>query len=99
MIVVFDVKDSTGRKIRLTEERWNHISDHPEMVNTVELLKETLEVPDTIVESPGDKKVHYYFKHYKIARKFLLVAVKYLNGDGFIITGFFTSKKVCYEQK
>jgi len=36
--------------------------------------------------------VRFYYKFYKNLSKYLLVSVKYLNGEGFVITAFYTSK-------
>lgn len=91
-MVLFTVIDSTGREIRLTEKQWSHICEHAEMIGEMENIKETILHPDTIVISPRDQHIHYHFRHYKEKRKYLLVAVKFLNGDGFIITSFYSSK-------
>lgn len=49
----FDVlQDYAGRKIRLTEERWEHIVGHPEMAEQRDRLVQTLVEPDSIVSSP-----------------------------------------------
>ena len=86
------IKDKTKRIIELTQEQWSHIVEHPEMSNQIEQIKETLEQPDKIITSPEDSSLNYYFKHYNEFKKFLLVAAKYLNGTGFIITAFYTTK-------
>ena len=47
--------------------------------------------PDKIIEyDPEERMVHYYryFKDSKSPR-YLLVVVKYLNGEGFILTAYF----------
>jgi len=38
--------------------------------------------------------VYYYleFKHHEPSDRYLIVSDKYLNGEGFIITSFFTNK-------
>jgi hypothetical protein len=90
-MIVFEVIDKTGRKIRLTDKQWRHIrQDHPE-IEGEELIKETVESP-TKITSPydGNKKYYYrYFKNRKSEDKWLLVVIKYLNGDGFVITSFY----------
>lgn len=87
-----EIKDKTNRIILLTQEQWSHVSEHSEMSNQFERIRETLEQPDKIIASPQDETVHYYFKHYKEFERFLLVAAKYLNGTGFVITAFYTTK-------
>ena len=48
--MIFDIKDKTGRKIYLTEERWSHIKKrHPE-IEYFEGLKEAITSPDKLVK-------------------------------------------------
>lgn len=92
MRIIFTTTDPTGRNIRLTKEQWSHITEHAEMSGAMERIRETVERPDTVLDSPNDEKVHYLFRHYKDVKCFLMVAVKYINGDGFIITAFYTTQ-------
>lgn len=91
---IFEVKDKTGRKIRLTKKQWEHIRrDHPEVENE-EILKETIANPIKITK-PYEGKKYYYFKYYKHRKspdKYLMVIVNYLNGQGFIITAHYVKK-------
>ena len=95
MSFIFEVTDKTGRKIHLTDERWKHIrKKHPEM-EISELLQETIEKPDKITNTHLDSKVNYFWKHYKNrsgSDKFLLVVVKYLNGDGYVLSSYYKDK-------
>ncbi len=94
MINVLEIEDKTGRKICLPKERWTHImAEHPELSNKLENIKETIRSPLSIKQSKHDDSVKYFYKYYKNRNsvgKYLLVAVKYLNGKGFIITSFYT---------
>lgn len=91
--MIFEVIDKSGRNIRLSKERWVHIQKHPEMtVGQIERIKETLTKPDKILNFEIDSTVHFYFKYYKDSREYLFISVKYLNGEGFIITSFYTDK-------
>ena len=92
MVWVLGIKDKSGRMICLSKERWNHIQKHPEMSGQLEQIKETLESPDVINEFEFDLNVKFYYKYYKKRKEYLFVSVKYLNGKGFIITGFYTDK-------
>jgi len=85
---VFEVVDSTSRKIRLTEEQWLHIKqDHPDI--TMEEIELTLTKPLKIVDKEGDKAYYYhYFKSRKSAFKYVRSIIKYLNGHGFVITAY-----------
>ena len=92
---IFEILDKTGRKIRLTKERWSHITSpnslHPYMINYLEEIKISLTKPLAIILNKyDDKKVNYY-TYIKDRKQYLLVGVKYLNGEGFITTAFITS--------
>ncbi len=91
--MIFEIKDKTKRTIRLTLERWKHIQqEHPE-INNIELLKETLSKPLIIKPSKYDPDhVCYYYSYDKQQKRYLMIAVKYLNGDGFIITTYYLRK-------
>ena len=93
MDYVFEVDDKTGRKIRLTEKQWKHIlKRHPDMINYKEEIKNTLKNPQKIADHPYDDEAKYYYKYLKQKTdldKYLLIIVKYLNGEGFIITTYF----------
>ncbi|MBI4439913.1 hypothetical protein HY638_02985 [Candidatus Woesearchaeota archaeon] len=89
---IFEIKDKSGRKISLSQERWTHINqEHPEVAPHIEEIKETLENPIQIKSYEFDEEVKYYYKHLKQKplAGYLLVIVKYLNGEGFIITSYF----------
>ncbi len=90
---IFEINDKTGRKIRLTKERWTHILKyHPYLSNNIEEIKEALTKPLIIVQSKDDETKHHYYKSIRNMQGYLLVSVKYLNGEGFIPTAFWTSK-------
>ncbi len=93
MDYIFEITDKSGRKIHLSKERWNeHIRFfHPEIIEPEELI-DVLKNPNKILESDRDESVRWYFLFNKQKRKFLKVSVKYLNGDGYIITAYYTSK-------
>ena len=90
MEFIFEIIDKSRRKIHLSKERWNHVLRHPEMANQIERITETLQYPTTILQFWEDPKVHFYFRYYKDKREYLFVSVKYLNGDGFLITSYYT---------
>jgi len=93
MTWVFEITDKTRRKIHLSTERWKHIvKEHPDISNKIEHIKETLISPILVKNSKYDTRVRFYYKYYKYRLEYLLVSVKYLNGNGFIITAFYTKK-------
>lgn len=83
---VFEVTDKTGRRIRLTRERWTHITDprsqHPYMANSLEEMKKTLVDPALIVKQKFDDARRNYYFYLKEKKRYLLVAANYLNGEG-----------------
>ena len=91
---VFEINDKSGRKIRLTKKQWRHLAKkHPYMEKYLDEIKETLQFPDKIINRLFNKG--YYYKGYKYLKqpnRFVLVVVKYLNGNGFIITSYLTEK-------
>ena len=89
---IFEIKDASERKIHLSKERWAHIQKHKLMVLQIENIKESLQKPDVITPFEDDTEVSFYYKYFKERKAYLFVSVKYLNGDGFIITSFFTDK-------
>ena len=90
----FGITDKFGRRIKLTKERiWAHISKRPEMLGEDELIKEALEDPDETRESKEDPKAWLYYKvNPKVDKwnRFIVIIVKLLNGEGFVLTTFFT---------
>ncbi len=93
MQIIFKVVDKTGREIRLPKKQWTHIiKKRPDMASYLEEIKETLRNPLRTRVHNQDINVKYYFrylKHKRLPNKYLLVAVKYLNITGFIITAYF----------
>ena len=91
MDYVFEINDKTGRKIRLTKKQWGHIRrNHPNVESPDEILK-TIQEPDKIIidEREGVNNLYKYFKHKKQKSKFLKVIVKYLNGNGFVLSAYY----------
>ena len=96
MANIFELIDKTGRKIRLTKRQWRETNlKHPNMATYLEEIKETLTKPDSITSYSIDENVRYYYKHFKhinSKNKYLLVIVKYLNSDGFVIKSYFEDR-------
>jgi hypothetical protein len=69
--------------------------EHPEMEGPTDRIAETVAAPDGLIESRQEATVHLYYRRYDetpVTQKFLLVAVKFLDDDAFVITAFFTSR-------
>ena len=91
---VFSILDKNGKMVYLTSERLKHIQKHPHMHDPIENIKEVLKNPQTI-RYENQKGIVYFYKEFKQMdplEKYLMVSVKYLNGQGFVITSFFTNR-------
>lgn len=88
---IFEIVDKTGRKVRLTKSAWTHIRiEHPN-VESPEEISETLQKPDKIINDTREDVVYFfkYYKHKQQKSKFLKVIVKYLNGEGSVLSAHF----------
>jgi len=86
-------KDFEGRAIRLTKERLRHILDHPEMVEMINSIAETLISPQRVIASLSDPEANLYYRFYigtKVGNKYLCVVVKIKFDDAFILTAYLT---------
>jgi hypothetical protein len=93
-MIVF--RDFRGRDIRLTDERLAHILEHPEMRGQEQRIAETLLTPHSVILSYHDPAVHLHhrlFDETPISREYLVVVVKNLKQDAFVIIAFFTDKE------
>jgi hypothetical protein len=89
------LQNHQGLTIRLTNERWAHIVDHPEMAGQQERLAETLMSPDIVTATVKDETVHAYHHLYEttpVTRKHMVVVVKMLAEDAFVVTAFYSSR-------
>jgi len=94
-VVVFEILSKMGKVVSLDEERWRHILEHPEMKNQLGRIKETAVNPDEVRASVHDSSVLLFYKLYvetPVTEKYLVVVIKSLNGEGFIVTAFFTDR-------
>ncbi len=86
--------DLYSRKIRLTDERLEHIElDHPEISGQIDRIGETLANPDFVVKSRTDSEAELFYKHYSetpVSGKYLCVIVKVRGDDFFVLTAYFT---------
>jgi len=87
--------DYEGRAIRLTDERWRHISEHPEMARMREALEETLRAPEVVNESTSDPAARLYYRFYHrtiVGGKYLCAVVKLAKEDAFLVTAYLTDR-------
>ena len=91
--ILFEVTDILGRKIRTTKIYWEKIKEikHRELRYGISEVKKTLKTPYEIRKSVTDETILLYSKRvgkYAI----IIVAVKVLNGDGFLVTAYQTKE-------
>lgn len=95
--ILFEIKDVFGKKIRTTTDYWHKIKTlkHQELRYSVVEVKKTISSPDEVRVSITDETILLFAKRF---RKYdiLIVAVKVLNGEGFIVTAYQTKK---YKEK
>ncbi len=73
------LRDYQGLEVRLTEERLEHILEHPEMTGSEGAIQETLRNPDRVLESLFDTEARLYYRFYPetaVGAKYLCVVVK-----------------------
>ncbi len=81
-----------GKRITITDDYWQKIIQikHPSMAGKDAQVQETLAQADEVRESKSDALIKLYYRHY--GNLHLCVVVKHLNGDGFIVTTYFTDR-------
>lgn len=87
--IIGKVKSIKGVDIRLTFERWYHISEaHVELIGLSYEVLETVNDPDVLVRGLAGE----YLALKKLNKKYLVSIYREINKkDGFIITAFYTS--------
>ena len=89
--------DYQGRAIRFPEERWQHIRQrHRDMADMEAAIGSTLLAPEHIRRDAADPDtVRLYYKWFPVTprgSKWVRVAVKFLNGDAYVLTAFLTGR-------
>jgi hypothetical protein len=91
-MVIFALRSKLGKRVRLTQVQWEHITTrHRELRRQRTRIKRTLQDPDFVLYSQSDDNYQYYkfFPRTPVTEKHLLVVVKHLNDEGFVLTAFF----------
>lgn len=84
-----------GNVVSLSDDRWRHVLDHPEMKGQLDRIKKTVVDPYEIRESTHDPSVLMFYRLYEntpVTEKYLLVIVRIMNEEGFIVTAFYTDR-------
>lgn len=83
---VIEIITKSNKRIILRKERWSHIrKKHPEIEDLAE-IENTIRYPDKILI---ENKKFYYYRYFKDKKEYLLVIIKFLNGEGYIKTSYF----------
>ncbi len=90
--ILFEIVDVFGKKIRTTHNYWHKIisEKHADLEYKIDDVKETLKTPDSVYQSVTDDTIALYRRHIK--HDTLVVVAKHLNGEGFIVTVYQTTK-------
>lgn len=91
------LEDLFGRRIRLTDEGWEHIVQrHHYMATFREEISDILRVPDEIRRSNSAPATTwlYYRWYYGTSRgdKWVCVVVKRLHGEAFLVSAYVTDR-------
>ena len=92
---LFEVASELGRRIRVNKSYWDYIVNvkHPSMRGLEEVVKSSLTEPIEVRRSKRDPSVHLYYGKFE-AELLCCAVIKFLNGDGFIITAYLTRRMV-----
>ncbi|MBI4653096.1 DUF4258 domain-containing protein [Candidatus Kuenenbacteria bacterium] len=89
---IYEVISVLKKKIRTSENYWQYISEtkHPDLKNRLKDVLESLNKADEVWQNPEVKNFYFYYQ--KINKHWICVITRHLNGDGFIVTAYLTSK-------
>ena len=83
-----------SHKIRLTDERWFHISEsHPELKPYYDQVLRVIEDPDEVYYSENSSFYIFNAKLKEFIAENLILYIKKTNGDAFVISGHPISNK------
>jgi len=89
------IRSRTGVPIRLTDERWKHVSkNHPEVAPMRQEILETIAEPDVIQEGDSGELIAIrMYERTPMTSKFLIVPYREVSKeDGFVLTAYLTSR-------
>ena len=91
----FVVVSKLNRKIRINKSYWDYIVNvkHPSMRGLEEFVKNSLTEPIEVRRSRRDQSVHLHYGRFE-AKLLVCTVVKFLNGDGFVITAYLTRRMI-----
>lgn len=88
--ILFEIKDIFGRSIRTTKSYWKKIKEikHTEFHFGIREVKKTITNPSEVRESVTDQTIFLFAR--ELRKYVIIVAIKTLNGEGFIVTVYQT---------
>jgi len=93
---ILQVVAKFGKKIVLTKRQYDHVRRrHPEVTGEIEEIKTTLVSPQVVRRSMYYEKDWLFYRFFKgtpVSEKYLMVAARILNNEGFVVTSYFTDK-------
>ena len=91
--LLFEVVSKLKRRIRINNSYWDYIVKvkHPSMRGLDEFVKLSLTEPVEVRRSKRDYSVHLHYGKFE-AKLLVCTVVKFLNGDGFVITAYLTRR-------
>jgi hypothetical protein len=94
-LAMAEITDFEGRSVRLTDERWAHISEHPEMAGMRAAVEESLREPETVIQSLSDPEARLYYRLFRrtpVGEKYLCIVVKTRGDNAFVVTAYLTDR-------
>ncbi len=81
---LLEIIDRKGKRVRLTEKQWEHITlEHPDVSN-VDEIRDVIERPIAVKLSYLDpENAEWFFRYDKQKRKYLFVSVKCSKSEAF----------------
>ena len=91
--ILFETKDIFGKNVRTTKSYWQKIFliKHKEVKASQDTIIKSLQKPDEVRRSVTDSTILLYAQEQE-KYDILIVAVKVLNGDGFLVTVYQTKE-------
>ena len=92
---LFEVTSKLDKRIRVSRSYWEYIVSvkHPPMRGLEESVKRSLTEPTEVRRSKRDPSVHLFYGNLD-GTLLVCTVVKFLNGEGFIITAYLTRRMV-----
>lgn len=89
-MVLFEVVNKLGRRVRISEEHWNYIVNvkHPSLKGLEEAVKRALIEPTEIRKSRRSRRLFVL----RSLGKLICVIAKHLNEEGYILTAYLTRR-------